>query len=83
MAFTQIRVGFGNLNHGLCHKACTDTNQTRAPRIISPGETYEDACVALSLPSLKERRDTLCKYFLMICLTQTIDLTTCFQIKDN
>ncbi len=29
--------------------------------IISPGETYEDAYVALSLPTLKERCDTFCK----------------------
>ncbi len=35
--------------------------QKRALRIISPGETYKDACVALSLPTPKERRDTLCK----------------------
>ncbi len=35
--------------------------QNRALRIISPGETYENICVALGLPTLKERRDTLCK----------------------
>ncbi len=37
--------------------------QKRALRIISPGETYEDACVVLSLSILKERRDTPCKSF--------------------
>ncbi len=46
--------------------------QKRALRIISPNETHEDG-VALSVPTLKE---ISANYFLMLCLTQTIDFTT-------
>ncbi len=55
--------------------------QKRALRIISPGETYEDACVALRLPTLKEGRDTLCKSLFNVMLNANHRLHYMLQDK--
>ena len=57
--------------------------QERALKVIYPGLQYEEACREADLPTLKSRRDDLCKRLFVASQSSTATATTCFLPRDQ